>query len=387
DVACYQYLFVDMLEIMPAEGSILGEDIAICDGSDFVVEEPIVDAFEWNTGQTEGDFIISDPGTYWLNYTLGSCVLSDTIEVLLANFDDFTLGPDSVICAGEGLILGTDFVADSYVWQDGSTDDEFLVTTSGIYELTITLSENCVISDEVMVDVEPVPFLELGEDILACLGDSVFLNVGLEDATYEWNDGSDEATILVTEEGTYSVVLDLNGCSTVDEVTIQFRDFPLTFLPSDSIICMNDTLILNVSSPASTYEWSTGSIDPSILVSEGGLIEVEVSNPCGTILQSININEVECDCEIFIPTAFSRNEDGLNENFKVYTECTFESFHLRIFNRMGQILFESFHSDDVWSGMYKNEIQPVGMYNYILDYQELDHENTERILGHVVLIR
>lgn len=114
--------------------------------------------------------------------------------------------------------------------------------------------------------------------------------------------------------------------------------------------------------------------DISLYVHEGGLQEAEKGDT------------TQCACMLYIPTAFSPNNDGVNDLFVVRSACKVDSFELLIFNRMGQCVFESSHASKSWNGWCGQFEAPIGLYLYLLRYKRQDGKAIEE-QGRLRLIR
>src|SRR5690606_36041623 len=93
-----------------------------------------------------------------------------------------------------------------------------------------------------------------------------------------------------------------------------------------------------------------------------------------------------CENELFVPTAFSPNNDGLNDVFNIPTDFTIKIKELIIFNRWGEIVYKSFDSHPSWDGNYNNDIAEIGTYFYFLKYSCNDNLNKTK-KGEITLIR
>ncbi|MCB0795867.1 MAG: hypothetical protein KDB88_14125, partial [Flavobacteriales bacterium] len=123
--------------------------------------------------------------------------LRDTIEVFVTPLPVVDLGPDVTLCAGDPLVLDATVPGGSYLWQDGSTNATFNVSTAGIYDVTVT-ANGCSASDAIQVNYNPLPLVDLGPDQTVCAGDVVTLDVTTPGATYLWQDGSTNPTFNVS---------------------------------------------------------------------------------------------------------------------------------------------------------------------------------------------
>lgn len=74
-------------------------------------------------------------------------------------------------------------------------------------------------------------------------------------------------------------------------------------------------------------------------------------------------------CTIYIPNAFSPNNDGVNDSFNISSECEIVLFNLNIFNRWGEKIYQSNRDTDFWDGTYRNSICPDGVYLYYFEYK------------------
>lgn len=74
-------------------------------------------------------------------------------------------------------------------------------------------------------------------------------------------------------------------------------------------------------------------------------------------------------CNVYIPNAFTPNSDGLNDTFFPVASCEFLDYSLHVYNRWGELIFESDRIDEGWDGYHKGEIAPSGIYTYIFTYR------------------
>ncbi len=130
------------------------------------------------------------------------------------------LGPDTLLCVGQSLLLNASYPGSNYLWQDGSTDSTFLVTQSGTYWVTVTNSYGSD-SDTITVNFESPDQAELGPDITLCIGDSVVLSNNTPSSSYLWSDNSTGSELLVSESGTYWLALTSFCGTTIDSIVIE----------------------------------------------------------------------------------------------------------------------------------------------------------------------
>jgi gliding motility-associated-like protein len=101
-----------------------------------------------------------------------------------------------------------------------------------------------------------------------------------------------------------------------------------------------------------------------------GVYQLELSDSNGCLLQdTVHINPGICCDEVFIPNAFSPNQDNLNDCWRVVTAAGMELRQLAIFNRWGNKLWSANDVQDCWDGSYNSKRCDVGTYYYIFRYK------------------
>lgn len=182
----------------------------------------------------------------------------------------------------------------SYEWSTGETDSIILVNTPGIYTVTVTDIFGFESSDDIRVFFPEVNALT---DTLACLGEEIIWDVELAgEYTYEWY-GSIETTqsITIGTEGDYAAIItDTVGCHfKTDTIGFAFDmyEFTSSVGPADTLLCAGNRLLLvENAEETATYNWSTGSSDPEIILSSSGEYSVTVTSDRGCeAIDTINI--------------------------------------------------------------------------------------------------
>lgn len=136
------------------------------------------------------------------------------------------------------------------------------------------------------------------------------------------------------------------------------------------------------------YIWSNGYRSRSITVYETGNYSVIVGNPGCEVSDTGYISL--CNGRIYMPNAFTPNEDGTNETFKPITADPSVEFHMTIFDRWGQMIFETYDIHEGWDGNFNGEPCPTGNYVWRIDYQGQGTESPGKKgsdVGTVMLVR
>jgi gliding motility-associated-like protein len=143
--------------------------------------------------------------------------------------------------------------------------------------------------------------INIGTDTTLCIGDSLNLDATTLNASYLWSNGVSDSAIVVKQAGKFSVIITINNCSYNDTINIDY--FPLLSLKlgTDTTLCPNDTIVLDVTTLSGTYLWSDSSTGPNLSVGKEGLYWVEVINANGcSSRDSVNIQSIPALDNLFL---------------------------------------------------------------------------------------
>lgn len=96
---------------------------------------------------------------------------------------------------------------------------------------------------------------------------------------------------------------------------------------------------------------------------------MDISNRCGTVRSEAELTTLPCEDCVWLPNAFSPGGDGKNDLFRAVLRCLVQSFEMKIFNRWGQIIFQTINPNEGWDGNFLGTQQPVGVYYYYIKSQ------------------
>jgi len=282
---------------------------------------------------------------------------------------------------------------DAYLWSTGSTEQNITTTEAGVY--WVEFWEGCEMGvDTLVVAVTNDLFdIDLGVDTTFCQDESWLLNPELvSNATYLWQDGATSFEYEIVEPGLYWLEIQQGNCIAKDSITILYDSSPSVDMGPDLVICDGEEIrIFPSSNNALSFEWQDGSTRPFLDASEKGTYQITVRNECGTATDELELNVFQCDpCEIFVPNAFSPNNDGYNDAFQVLSDCEFFKFEFQIFDRWGNQVYGSENIEESWDGFLKGQFCPTAVYAYILKIEWLNKFGipTEKVqTGDILLIR
>ena len=237
--------------------------------------------------------------------------------------------------------------------------------------------------DDVLLELRELD-VELGSDTSLCEGEMIALDATTDDAEYNWENGTTLPTRQVSVDGEYWVDVTVGGCSISDTIMVDIEPVPSVILGSDITLCEQENLVISAITNVSNITWQDGSMGTDFHISEPGIYWAEVSNDCGVATDTLKIELKECNCSVYIPNAFTPNNDGINDKFSIKYDCNFSKFDFRIFDRWGKMLFQSANPNFEWDG----EEIPIGTYTYQLDYSSNEVSVGKGLeLGVISLIR
>jgi len=371
----------------------LGNDTNICQNTTLILNAGIQapnSLYLWNTGSTNNSITINTPGIYWCEVKNSCGIKRDSIQVEVKVKPAINIGPDTSFCAGSTIILqsGLQLPNTDFLWNNGSTTSTTAIQEGGIYWLKV--SNACgIASDTLFATKNPLPVINLDKNNFLCQGTNRALNAGSGYKNYLWNDGSTFSTLLVSNTGVYFVkVTDNNSCIGSDTVRIIRMTIPPSkFLSSDTTICSYGFISIKPSTDFKSYLWSNGGIENSITAKQAGLYWLEVKDEDGcTGRDTLLLMTTSCPNGFYVPTAFTPNNDGVNDFFKPVIFGDIKSYSFTIYNRYGEIVFRSTDPMKSWEGTYKEMRQNSTVFTWTCTYQ-LEGDPVRSAKGSVVLIR
>lgn len=260
--------------------------------------------------------------------------------------------------------------------------------------------ENLHVYDMGFLACSPV---QLTDVFLNCLLDSAQIGTpNIAGNTYLWTPaiGLSSATSsspMASPSSTTIYTLTINGlCFSSMTVNVD-KEPPVTNPGPNKIIeCANgSTQIGTPAIPGNTYSWQpTTTLDnPNIaqptaspLVTTTYTLTVVGQNGCEQSSQ-VTVNIDKCCSRVVVPNTFSPNGDKLNDTFGPIVLENVETFYLGVYNRWGELVFET---DDVkyrWDGMFKGKACDMATYFYILKYNCQNFAEPKMLKGDVILMR
>ena len=278
----------------------------------------------------------------------------------------------------------------SYSWSNGEKIRNISVKNKGIYTVAAKDINDCVVRDTLeIVGVNSAAKIQLPLDGSICRNTTKLLDAGAAFTTYNWNTGETSQSIVVSKPGLYWISgLDQNQCRASDSIIITgINDLPQQFLPVDTGICEYETLYIKAASAYKTYVWNTGASSPGISISKTGFYWLKVTGSNGCVgSDTINIYPKQCLTGFYAPSAFTPNNDGLNDIFRPIIGGNITEYYFSIYNRFGQRIFETKIFSEGWNGTLKGIQQNPGSFVWQCNYR-LNNQQAVLKKGSIVLLR
>ena len=350
----------------------LGNNITVCTGVPVTLDAGNPGAtFLWSNSAVTETISPTISGTYTVTASIGTCTSTGSVLVTFTPLPVVNLGPDQMLCIPNTLTLNAGNAGATYLWSDGSANQTLTVSTGGTYWVKVSTG-GCVGSDTIIVTSGTAPNVNLGPDIFLCYGQTTTLDAGNPGLTFRWSNGETTEKITANSTGKYYVNVDQGGCIGTDSVNVSIDAFINVSLGSDTFLCPGSQLFIDAGNNFVSYIWNPlGSNDHFIIIYQPGTYTVIVSDAEGCTASSTkNVREF-CLSNLYLPTAFTPNRNGINDLFMAVGDDV-QSFHLYIFNRWGETIFESTDINHGWDGTYNGNDVSQGSYVYRVDYQQYD---------------
>jgi|GEM_PF-6158171 len=336
--------------------------------------------YEWNTGDSTQTLRVHDTGSYWRHTRIGCDHILDTIHVAYRPPVPLVVSNDTAICPGTSVTLYGNGGFDTYRWNTGAATESITVSSGGYYTLTVT--DFCgTQKDSVYVTMLPRSLPPVTADTIICrYAPSPSLSVNGNNLLWytaiTGSQGSRLQPVIPTGrpgKQTLYVTQNTNSCESEKAgITVEVLAPPEISLPADTLICQGTTGTIGFPEAAALlyrYIWNTGETTASITPGEEGRYTVTATNECGADTASIQVAIEGCTDCLYAPTAFTPNNDGKNDLFRIGIRCPVHRYLLRIYNRWGEMVYETTDPQQGWDGRYRGHLSDAGSYFYIVNYQ------------------
>ncbi len=334
---------------------------------------------------------VPESGTYTVTATApGACSVTEEVVVDLTIEPLVQISQEGDVCEGRVTLVaevtnpeeGANY---SFLWSTESTSSSITVDASGDYSVTARNAENISCSgaanisisipDKIEASVSSSPACDDGSPI------SLTVNVTAGNPnSFNWTlDGQPAgqgATIEVNQEGTYVVNIADASCFIERSFTVRRQGIPEGQLPDVDFYCATRTSnpILLAGRGFASYEWTrNGQPYPqggqNLNVDAPGVYVVTMTTASGCV-QTDTVEIIEsCDPRVIAPNAFSPSSDPPNDGFSVFPNEFVSDFEIYIYNRWGELIFQSSTLEFKWDGTFNGQLVPLGTYPYVIRFK------------------
>lgn len=362
---------------------------SLCNRDEIIVEYETVDHEDWRryVSYFTPD---QDLNAIWFEGTFDGPnphfghILVDNVAIEEVNTPETH---ELTLCENESTRLSAFLAADAqgFDWSTGASTPEIEITEGGTYTVDITLGE-CVIREtfEVIELETPAP-----REITLCEDGSTSLNAFLtgDPQSFIWSTGAGTPGIEVTEAGTYTVDITINGCIIRETFEVSLQESPVLELTTDLTICPGEEIVLDAFHPNADFLWQDGSTATSFTVTDIGTYSVTLTIDQCVSSHTVTIVFDNCEAILEMPNAFTPNDDTKNDLFTPIRIYGITGMQTVIYNRWGENIYTTNNLNIEWNGhLPSDEPAPASTYYWRISYTDLFGEKYTR-KGTVSLLR
>lgn len=396
------YVFIDDLSLVPIEARdtlFLHHSVSLCSRDTAfrrLVSTGNEGQYQWSTGETGREIFALKPGKYRCVSRAFCQVVVDEYELAYDPSLRLNLGPSTGNCDNLPFFLQAPAGFSHHRWSTGDTSDHTWVFSSG--SIILEAENECGMQkDSVQVYIESRPPPPVVSDTFLCQGvrDPVFR---VEGRNLKWY--SNSQTLIGTPHMPY-IHTDEPGWDSVfvsqqsefcesDRAAIYIEVLyqPKEEIPDELTFCGKDPEPLgSPAQPNTTYYWNTGSREATILPSREGNYIRTSSNACGEYQDYVRLYFSDCRECLLLPNAFVPTQGGGWETFRPESICPVRDYTLQVYNRWGNLVFESRELEKGWDGRQNGQPALGGAYVYLVRYRSSVTGDALQLSGTVYLIR
>jgi len=310
------------------------------------------------------------------NICLHDCGVPENLKNVLANFANWELiDPNGNLTIIEELSpsfcfdeLGT-YTLKQTIWYLGCSESfEKEIIVSELSEIDFDIDDPCLDSEPLVISLEDENKL----------------------LSFMWENGTTNNYLEVYESGNYSVAVSDTVCNDTLSFEVQKQKFELNDVISfvqNETICSNELPFeLSPATNNNNLFAINDNSEPSstVLLEEFGsyIVKTQIGN-C-IFEKEFELSEKDCETNVFVPTAFSPNGDGINDQLSVFLK-NLEFVSIEIYSRWGSKVFESKDKNIQWDGMVNGKLIDPDLFLYVL--QVKSNDDIQLVTGDFILLR
>jgi gliding motility-associated-like protein len=354
-------------------------DIAGATSLSYLVNQTAIGIYKFRLSVAEGT-----------NIGIANCrVASNPVTVTIHDLPVVTASSNTPVCENRVVNLAA-LGGTTYLWSGPAgfsaavSAPSFIArnNSSGQYSVVVTDGFGCKNTATTNVVASPKPTAVVSATQRICEGDSVRLQAS-GGSGYLWSPALGLSAINIAnpvahpvDSTVYSVVVSSNSnCTDTAVIIVNVFKRPTANAGPDKILLKGQSVVLEgaVGGSGVNFSWTP------VTYLNNPLLAQPIATPYNDMLYSLQVRStancgvasdevfVKVYNDIYVPTAFSPNNDGLNDTWRIEALVAVPNAKLTVYNRFGSVIFETTGNSKEWDGTYKGQALPTGSYVYMID--------------------
>lgn len=412
---------ISQIDVAPSEYVYdISGNLEVCAGSaTLLTATGNFSSINWNDSN-DAEVSFSTPGEYPVTFTFDNgCTINTSIVIGQQNLITDINGNLS-FCEGESTDITVVGDFNSIFWNDILGSSTQTINQAGTYEISVFNDAGCQADTTITIAASTIDY-NINGNLNICPGETTNIEVSGNFTSILFNGIPDVTTKSISQAGTYNIQLFNNdGCQVNTDINITELSTPnFSILPAIELTIAegsSETLELIPDTDVTNYQvsWLPQTVDlscfdcinPSIIPTQSQTYTATLTNTdtgC-TSTQTLNINLQTADVEpplspvippsptpiiIQLPSAFSPNNDGVNDQLTVITNLSnsdIANFNWQIYNRWGEQVFTTNSISSSWDGIYRSQVVTTDILVYQLQVQ-LTNGQIETRKGNIIVLQ
>jgi gliding motility-associated-like protein len=398
-----------------------GNDLSICPGDAATLNASGAETYVWNFGVVDGvPFNPATTQTYTVTGTdINGCTDTDQLVVTVNPNPVVQAGADITICDGETATLNGSG-AQSYAWTGGVVNGVPFtpaIIGTNTYTVTGTSSLGCTATDNVNVIVVALPNVNfIANDTEGCVPLQVTLtNTGDAGTDCVWSlsdgtvlNGCGGVSHLFDQIGCWDVTLTVTNATGCVNATTQTNMICVEGPPNPYFVASPTTIsefnttvnFSNATTNGASYDWDFGdnlgsstAFEPSYTYdaneSNNYTVTLTAYSPLGCEASTTAVIRFEEQIIYYIPNSFTPDGDVHNQTFQPVFTSGYDPFNfvMYIYNRWGELIFETHDASVGWDGTYGGELVQEGTYTWRIIFKAPNNDKKYEDSGHLSIMK
>ncbi len=363
---------------------------------------------------------LTDAGTYTVTVTASGCSSTASTTVVINTATAAVITPAGPFCNNEPPVYLTSTIPGG-TWSgpgiiDAATGQfDPSAANSGANNITYTPNQPCSAPGTITITVNPVPTVQfVADNLTGCAPLTVTFTDQSSPASgsvlWDFGDGTTSTqtgSVSHTFNGigcyTISLTSTTNGCSATQSVPIYICVLPnanAAFTATPTIQTETNPVFqfTNESTNATSYSWDFGDGTTSTAEhpnhtypAEAGsyTVTLTATNPGGCSDVATLTVQIREELVFFVPNAFTPDGDAYNNTFHAVFSSGFDpySYTMLIFDRWGEIVFESNDVNGEWDGTYAGQLVKEGVYTWTIRFRDSQNDKKYEYNGTVTILK